>query len=84
MTAASFKHDCINCEYIATVRKDGADFDLIVHRSRLSAGDDTIIARFGNKGEDYSSMPRCLAETLAESNIYQIAIYLDKQLNGGQ
>lgn len=48
-----YTHDCSHCTFLGTVSEpDGQQYDLYHHSSSF---EDTVIARFGSEGPDYSS-----------------------------
>lgn len=55
-----FKHDCHCCRHLGTVVADGAPVDLYVCDNTFKSR----IARFGNEGRDYTSMPKGSATSI--------------------
>ncbi len=53
MTMPVYKHDCSECEFVATVRWHGQTID--VYRCEQGTMP-TWVARFGNDGPDYTSL----------------------------
>ena len=47
---AKWKHDCVRCVYIQSVKTGQGHYDLYVCKTGY-------LARHGNKGEDYMSCP---------------------------
>lgn len=53
-TGARFRHDCENdCIYVGPYE----NFDLYVHQNSHNEAE-TVIARYGSDGPDYSSLPK--------------------------
>ncbi|USN15028.1 hypothetical protein PAPPERLAPAPP_01000 [Brevundimonas phage vB_BpoS-Papperlapapp] len=58
---ARFAHDCAACRLVAAVApNDGRDFDLY-----LCDAEGSLIARTGDDGADYTSMPLAFADHFA-------------------
>jgi len=51
----TWTHDCQTCRFLGTVARERGDVDLYAHYHPSSSP--TLIARFGNDGSDYESMP---------------------------
>lgn len=58
------KHDCDKCEFLGTIKSldnPGHVADLYIHRNQYSkvtsSGGHSIIARYSDKGSDYTSCP---------------------------
>ena len=58
-----FKHDCDKCQFLGTEH----NHDLYICASRMIPGlGPSVVARFGNEGPDYTSMPWGIIEQTME------------------
>jgi hypothetical protein len=66
MTQPRFSHDCAKCQFLGIV----CDQDLYICGARVIPGlGPSVVARFGNDGPDYTSMPWWLIEQEAEKGL---------------
>ena len=73
---AHFTHDCDHCRYLGTVPTLEAYSASKLADLYLSECGDTLIARVGNEGQDYYSMPRGLVQHMTSDHPLRAAAKL--------
>lgn len=70
-----YTHDCDLCRYLGTVERIQW-YDLYVCERSPDAGSRSLVARYGDDGPDYTSMPASLVKTLAHNSVLTAAFNL--------
>lgn len=60
-----WKHDCEACEYDCTIESGKHLYD--IYFCRRGALGHTVVARFGDQGHDYVSIPEMLLEKMGDT-----------------
>lgn len=63
---ANFQHDCDACQFLGEYESD-KKYDL------YQTGNGSVLARFGDEGPDYTSMPLSLVPHLPEGHVLREA-----------
>lgn len=54
-----YQHDCVHCKYLGRVLRKHVEYDLWIRSAGMIGG--TVIARYGDTGSEYKSLPLSIA-----------------------